>query len=90
MFNKDIINAENLFEKLNYGKIYCEDGFFYYNPKNNKTILFDLKHKQWSVYDYDTLEPIGYGNELLKVILLQELELNWITYKKYKEKLECI
>lgn len=90
MFNKDIINAENLFEKLNYGKIFCEEGFYYFNPKNDKTVLFDLKNEKWFVYDYVTLEMRNYGNELLKAILLQELELNWITYKEYKLKLENI
>lgn len=90
MFNKDIINAENLFEKLNYGKIFCEEGFYYFNPKNDKKVLFDLKNKKCFVYDYVTLEMRNYGNELLKAILLQELELNWITYKEYKLKLENI
>ena len=84
------ISAENLFEKLNYGKIWCDNGFFYFNPKDNKTVLFDLKKKEWSVYDYDTLEPRGYGNELLKAILLQEFELNWLTYKEYKAELNFI
>lgn len=90
MFNRDKIDAENLFIKLDFFKIYNENGFFYYNPKDNKVVEFNLKEKLWSVYDYDSLELRGYGNELLKAILLQELELNWINYKEYKGELEYI
>lgn len=77
MFDRDVINPENSFAKLGYSKIWCEEGFYYYNSINNKTVLFNLKKKEWSVYDYDTLETRGYGDELLKAILLQEFELNW-------------
>lgn len=90
MFDRDIINAKNLFIKLGYSKIWCKEGFYYYNSNNNKVILFNLKTKQWSVYDYDTLETRGYGDELLRVILLQEFELNWLTYKEYKGELKSI
>lgn len=88
--NKNIINAEKLFNKLNFNKIYCDVGFFYFNSEYNKVVLFDLKNIEWSVYDYDTLELRGYGNELLKAILLQELELNWLTYEEYKGELDFI
>lgn len=90
MFDKDIINAENSFIKLKYSKIWCQEGFYWYNSVNNKVVLFNLKKKQWSVYDFDTLEPRGYGNELLKAILLQEFELNWLTWKEYKKELEYV
>ncbi|MCI8617558.1 MAG: hypothetical protein HFJ60_04865 [Clostridia bacterium] len=88
MFDRDIIKAKNLFIKLGYSKIWCEEGFYYYNSINNKVVLFNLKEKKWSVYDYDTLEIRGYGDELLKAILLQEFELNWLTWKEYKGELE--
>ena len=90
MFDKDIINAENSFIKLKYSKIWCEEGFYYYNSTNNKVILFDLKKKQWSVYDYDTLETRGYGDEELKAILMQEWELDWLSWKEYQGELKCI
>ena len=82
--------ADEMFEELGYTKIYCEDGFFYYKAKNNKTILFNLKNKEWSVYDFDTLESRGYGDEELKAILLQEFELNWLKWKEYQGELSCI
>lgn len=90
MRDRDKINAENLFIKLKYSKIWTNNGFFYYNSTNNKAVLFNLKNKEWSVYDFDTLESRGYGDEELKAILLQELELNWISWKEYKEELSCI
>lgn len=38
--------ADDMFRKLGYTKIYCEDGFFYHKAKNNKTILFNLKKQR--------------------------------------------
>lgn len=82
--------AEEMFEKLGYTKIYCEDGFFYHKTKNNKTILFNLKNKEWSVYDYDTAEQRGYENKEFEAILLQEYELEWLNWKNYKLELNDI
>ena len=82
--------ADELFKELGYKKIYCEDGFFYYKAKNNKTILFNLKNKEWSVYDYDTAEQRGYGNKEFEAILLQEYELGWLNWKNYKLELNNI
>lgn len=90
MLNRDEISAENLFINLGYSKIWTKQGFFYYNPTNNKVVLFNLKKKEWSVYDFDTLESRGYGDEELKAILLQEFELNWLSWKEYKGELENI
>lgn len=90
MLNRDEISAENLFIKLGYSKIWTEQGFFYHKPTNNKVVLFNLKKKEWSVYDFDTLESRGYGDEELKAILLQEFELNWLSWKEYKGELEKI
>lgn len=90
MRDRDKIDAENLFIKLKYSKIWTSNGFFYYNSTNNKAVLFNLKNKEWSVYDFDTLESRGYGDEELKAILLQEFELNWLSWKEYKEELSCI
>lgn len=90
MRDKDKIDAENLFINLGYFKIWNENGFFYYNPKDDKVIEFNLKQKVWAVYDYETSELRGYGNELLKAILLQEFELNWLTWKEYQEELSYI
>lgn len=89
---KDIVGktADDMFKELGYTKIYCEDGFFYYKAKNNKTILFNLKNKEWSVYDYDTAEQRGYGNKELEAILLQEYELGWLNWKNYKLELNNI
>lgn len=56
MIDRDKISAENLFIKLGYSKIWTDNGFFYYNSNNNKVVLFNLKKKEWSVYDFDTLE----------------------------------
>lgn len=82
--------ADEMFKELGYTKIYCEDGFFYYKAKNNKTILFNLKNKEWSVYDYDTAEQRGYGNKELEAILLKEYELGWLNWKNYKLELNNI
>lgn len=82
--------ADEMFRKLGYTKIYCEDGFFYHKAKNNKTILFNLKNKEWSVYDYDTAEERGYGNKEFEAILLQEYELGWLNWKNYKLELNNI
>lgn len=90
MLDREKNSAENLFIKLGYSKIWCNEGFYYYNSRNNKAVLFNLKGKEWSVYDYDTLEQRGYGNDLLKAILLQEFELNWLTWKEYKGELENV
>lgn len=90
MSKVDEINAENSFIKLGFSKIWTKDGFFFYNSNNNKAVLFNLKKKEWSVYDFDTLEPRGYGDELLKSILLQEFELNWLTWKEYQGELSRI
>nr|DAJ80927.1 MAG TPA: hypothetical protein [Bacteriophage sp.] len=90
MIDRDKISAENLFIKLGYSKIWTDNGFFYYNSNNNKVVLFNLKKKEWSVYDFDTLESRGYGDEELKAILLQEFELNWIKWKEYQGELSCI
>ncbi len=88
MLDREKTNAENLFIKLGYSKIWCNEGFYYYNSNNNKVILFNLKEKQWSVYDYDTLETRGYGDEELKAILLQEFEENWLSWKEYQGELK--
>lgn len=90
MNNLDKVNVDNLFSKLNYYKIFCDNGFFWHNHENDKCVLFNLKKKEWSVYDYDTGESRGYGDELLKAILLQELELNWLSWKEYKGELKSI
>lgn len=90
MIDREKINAEEMFINLGYTKIYCEDGFFYHKAKNNKTILFNLKNKEWSVYDYDTAEQRGYGDKELKAILFQKLELGWISWKEYKSELDNI
>lgn len=90
MIDREKIEAENMFIKLGYTKIYYEDGFFYYNNKNDKVIAFNLKKKEFSVYDYDTGETRGYGNEELKAILFQEQELGWISWKDYKSELNYI
>lgn len=82
-------NAKNLFNELGYSKIWCNEGFYYYNSTNNKTVLFNLKEKQWKVYDYDTLEYRGYGEELLEAILLQQFELKWLTLKEYEGEKQC-
>ena len=82
--------ADEMFKELGYTKIYCEDGFFYYKAKNNKTILFNLKNKEWSVYDYDTAEQRGYGNKEFEAILLQEYELGWLNWENYKLELNNI
>lgn len=82
--------ADEMFEELGYSKIWCEDGFFYYKEKNNKAILFNLKKKEWNVYDYDTEELRGCGEEELKAIFLQEYELNWLNWKEYQAELKCI
>mgnify|MGYP004502060965 CR=1 FL=1 len=90
MKDREKLSAENSFIKLGYSKIWCEDGFFYYKEKNNKTILFNLKKKEWKIYDYDTEELRGYGEEELKAIFLQEYELNWLNWKEYQAELKCI
>ena len=90
MENKDIINADNLFSELNYYKIFYEKGFFWHNHETDKCVSFNLKDKEWNVYDYDTGELRGYGDKLLKAILLQELELNWLSWKEYQAELKSI
>ena len=90
MENKDKINADNLFSELNYYKIFYENGFFWHNPKTDKCVSFNLKNKEWQVYDYNTGEIRGYGDELLKAILLQELELDWLSWKEYQGELKSI
>ena len=87
---KHIEKAENLFNKLGYSKIWCNEGFFYFNSDKNKCVLFDIKKKEWSVYDYDTLESRGYSDELLNAIFLQEYELNWLSYEQYQIELKSI
>lgn len=82
--------ADKMFEELNYFRVSCIEGFYYYNSKNNKTVLFDLYKKEWSVYDYDTLEPRGYGDKLLSAILKQELQLKWIKFEDYEEEISFI
>lgn len=83
MNDRKEISSENMFIKLGYSKIWYEDGFFYYKEKNNKAIAFDLKKKEWSVYDYDTEETRKYGDEELKAILFQEYELGWINTENF-------
>ncbi len=90
MENKDKISADNLFSNLNYYKIFYENGFFWHNHETDKCVSFNLKKKEWEVYDYDTGESRQYGDELLKAILLQELELNWLSWKEYKAELQSI
>ena len=90
MIDREKINAEEMFINLGYTKIYCEEGFFYHNLKSDKTILFNIKNKEWLVYGYDTAEQRGYGDKELKAILFQEQELGWISWKEYKSELDNI
>jgi len=86
----ELSEADKMFEELGYKRVSCIEGFFFYNGENNKTVLFDLYKKEWSVYDYDTLEPRGYGDKLLKAILKQELQLKWINIEDYKGEISFI
>lgn len=50
MIDRDKINAENLFAKLRYSKVWTDNGFFYYNSINNKVVLFNLNWLSWKEY----------------------------------------
>lgn len=70
--------ADEIFYKLGYGYATTyENGLFYHNGDNDRTICFDRVNKKVSAYNYDTVEAIGIDINELQVINQKAKELGW-------------
>lgn len=57
------------FEKLNYTRITCNEGWFYFNSELNKCILYNRDSCSISCYNYDDEEAMEMSSEELNIAI---------------------
>lgn len=71
------LQADEMFEKLGYIYVTCEDGFFYYHSLSDTCIHFNTIKKNVSYYDYDSMLSHALNMQELQAINKKVEELGW-------------